>query len=138
MPQALTQEFVNNCRIEDGFHLRGEAMTRTEVFVDAAFAFAVTMLVISIDQIPQSVPELIAVSTVLSISLVTVLSTLRTFLSIDFSIDLEIMLPKSKAITGEAVTNIIPTNEIKISDIFCLIFIKLTPCLINYSNYKNN
>ncbi|MFK7865128.1 MAG: TMEM175 family protein, partial [Pseudohongiellaceae bacterium] len=35
---------------------------RTEVFVDAAFAFAVTMLVISIDQIPTNVSELIEVS----------------------------------------------------------------------------
>ena len=37
-------------------------MTRIETFVDAAFAFAFTMLVISIDEIPQSPPELLALS----------------------------------------------------------------------------
>lgn len=39
--------------------MRGEAMTRTEVFVDAAFAFAVTLLVISFDAIPSSYPEMV-------------------------------------------------------------------------------
>jgi hypothetical protein len=34
-------------------------MTRIEVFVDAAFAFAVTMLVISFDHIPTTFPEMI-------------------------------------------------------------------------------
>ena len=34
-------------------------MTRIEVFIDAAFAFAVTMLVISFDRIPQSFDEII-------------------------------------------------------------------------------
>jgi len=58
----LSQEFVDSCRQEQGFRLRGEEMTRIEVFVDAAFAFAVTLLVISIDQIPKSVPELFEVS----------------------------------------------------------------------------
>ena len=42
--------------------MRGENMTRIETFVDAAFAFAVTMLVISIDAIPQSPQELLALS----------------------------------------------------------------------------
>lgn len=37
-------------------------MTRIETFVDAAFAFAFTMLVISIDEIPQSPLELLALS----------------------------------------------------------------------------
>ncbi|NVJ60124.1 MAG: DUF1211 domain-containing protein [Gammaproteobacteria bacterium] len=60
--QPLSDSFIEQCKIEDGFRLRGENMTRIEVFVDAAFAFAVTMLVISIDQIPTSVPELIAVT----------------------------------------------------------------------------
>ena len=31
------------------FRLRGQSMTRMETFVDAAFAFSVTMLVISVD-----------------------------------------------------------------------------------------
>ncbi len=38
---------------------RGIEMTRTETFVDAAFAFAVTLLVVSIDSIPESVAELL-------------------------------------------------------------------------------
>lgn len=39
--------------------MRGLEMTRLEVFVDAAFAFAVTMLVISFDSIPTSYEEVI-------------------------------------------------------------------------------
>ena len=62
MMEPLSQEFVDSCRVENGFRLRGEEMTRIEVFVDAAFAFAVTLLVISIDQIPKSVPELFEIS----------------------------------------------------------------------------
>src|SRR3546814_6417643 len=38
----------------DGFVHRGRQVTRLETFVDAAFAFAVTLLVISIDEIPDS------------------------------------------------------------------------------------
>jgi len=53
----LTQDFVDNCTIERGFRLRGLEMTRLEVFIDAAFAFAVTMLVISFDAIPRSYDE---------------------------------------------------------------------------------
>jgi len=41
-----------------GFRLRGLAMTRIETFTDAAFAFAVTMLVISVDRVPTSLAEL--------------------------------------------------------------------------------
>lgn len=43
----------------NGFRLRGLAMTRLETFADAAFAFAVTMLVISIDAIPGNLEELL-------------------------------------------------------------------------------
>jgi hypothetical protein len=57
--QILGEEFVTQCRIESGFRLRGERMTRIEVFVDAAFAFAVTMLVISFDSIPRSFDEMV-------------------------------------------------------------------------------
>jgi uncharacterized membrane protein len=60
--QPLSQQHIEQCPVEDGFHMRGMAMTRIEVFVDAAFAFAVTMLVISIDQIPRSIPELVNIS----------------------------------------------------------------------------
>lgn len=41
-------------RTADGFLRRGDHVTRLEAFVDAAFAFAVTLLVISIDAIPDS------------------------------------------------------------------------------------
>ncbi|MAE96482.1 MAG: transglutaminase [Deltaproteobacteria bacterium] len=40
------------------FRLRGLEMTRIETFTDAAFAFAVTLLVISIDHVPTSLDEL--------------------------------------------------------------------------------
>ncbi len=50
----LEQEFIDSCPLEGGFRMRGLDMTRIEVFVDAAFAFAVTMLVISFDAIPTS------------------------------------------------------------------------------------
>ncbi|MFT6268731.1 MAG: hypothetical protein ACJAVV_001546 [Alphaproteobacteria bacterium] len=55
----LSKEFVDNCSIEGNFRLRGTEMTRIEVFVDAAFAFAVTMLVISFDAIPISFAEFV-------------------------------------------------------------------------------
>jgi len=54
----LTREFVEACPVEGGFRMRGLEMTRIEVFVDAAFAFAVTMLVISFDAIPTNFDEL--------------------------------------------------------------------------------
>jgi hypothetical protein len=43
--QTLSDDFIKQCPDEKGFRMRGEAMTRIEVFVDAAFAFAVTMIV---------------------------------------------------------------------------------------------
>ena len=56
---SLSQEFVDGCPVEKGFRLRGLEMTRTEVFVDAAFAFALTLLVISFDAIPGNWEEVI-------------------------------------------------------------------------------
>nr|WP_282452958.1 TMEM175 family protein [Lysobacter sp. CAU 1642] len=47
-------------RRRDGFFERGQQITRTETFVDAAFAFAMTLLAISIDQVPGNREELIA------------------------------------------------------------------------------
>ena len=44
---------------EDGLRLRGLPMTRLETFADAAFAFAVTLLVISVDDVPRSFDELV-------------------------------------------------------------------------------
>jgi uncharacterized membrane protein len=42
-----------------GFRLRGLEMTRLETFVDAAFAFSVTMLALSPDQVPRTFDEMI-------------------------------------------------------------------------------
>ncbi len=44
----------------DGFRLRGMQMTRLETFIDAAFAFAITMLVIAAQQIPDDIAALLA------------------------------------------------------------------------------
>lgn len=43
-----------------GFRLRGLEMTRLETFIDAAFAFAITMLVISTNQVPDTIDALLA------------------------------------------------------------------------------
>lgn len=56
---ALSDEFLETCPEQDGFRMRGSEMTRIEVFVDAAFAFAVTMLVISFDSIPRTFPDMV-------------------------------------------------------------------------------
>lgn len=45
-------------RHKDGFRERGQQVTRLEAFVDAAFAFAVTLLVIRVGTLPQSIDEL--------------------------------------------------------------------------------
>src|SRR6059058_4409837 len=43
-----------------GFRLRGMDMTRLETFIDAAFAFAISMLVIAAQQIPDNIQALLA------------------------------------------------------------------------------
>jgi uncharacterized membrane protein len=43
---------------DHGFRIRGAQPTRMDAFVDAAFAFAVTLLVIAIGHVPSSVAEL--------------------------------------------------------------------------------
>src|SRR3954464_4303569 len=43
----------------NGFRLRGLDMTRLETFIDAAFAFAVTMMVIASGQVPDNVTALL-------------------------------------------------------------------------------
>ncbi|SVB00303.1 uncharacterized protein METZ01_LOCUS153157 [marine metagenome] len=55
-----TEEELNKLPVENGFRLRGFRMTRLETLTDAAFAFAITMLVISIGKIPGNLDELIA------------------------------------------------------------------------------
>ena len=60
--EPLSQQFIDSCRREEGKIIRGDNMTRIETFVDAAFAFSFTMLVISIDEIPRSPGELFELS----------------------------------------------------------------------------
>src|SRR6202166_2451710 len=43
-----------------GFRVRGMEMTRLETFIDAAFAFAISMLVIAAQQIPDNIQALLA------------------------------------------------------------------------------
>src|SRR6267143_1744897 len=45
---------------QGGFRLRGLEMTRLETFIDAAFAFAISMLVIAAQQIPDNIQALLA------------------------------------------------------------------------------
>ena len=46
-------------RLPDGFLERGANVTRLEAFVDAAFAFAVTLLVISLNSIPETIQGMV-------------------------------------------------------------------------------
>lgn len=52
--QPLDPAYLANCPVQDGFRQRGHDMTRIEVLTDTAFAFAVTMLVISLNDLPRS------------------------------------------------------------------------------------
>jgi uncharacterized membrane protein len=53
-----TEERLAELPERHGFRLRGLEMTRLETFVDAAFAFATTMLVISQGGVPNTVEQL--------------------------------------------------------------------------------
>ncbi len=57
--ERLTDEYLRNCPRDGDLILRGHDMSRIETFVDAAFAFALTLLVISIDEIPRSPAQLV-------------------------------------------------------------------------------
>jgi uncharacterized membrane protein len=56
---ALPQNLDSLPRLK-GFRLRGMEMTRLETFIDAAFAFAISMLVIAAQQIPDNIQTLLA------------------------------------------------------------------------------
>ncbi len=56
---AWTETQLADLPRKNGFRLRGLEMTRLEVFTDAAFAFATTLLVISLGGIPGSYAELV-------------------------------------------------------------------------------
>jgi hypothetical protein len=56
---ALPENLDNLPRLK-GFRLRGMEMTRLETFIDAAFAFGISMLVISAQQIPDNIQSLLA------------------------------------------------------------------------------
>ena len=49
-----TETELDRLEVKNGVRLRGAQMTRLETFTDAAFAFAVTLLVISVDDVPRS------------------------------------------------------------------------------------
>ncbi len=49
---------LSHLPVEGGVRQRGDQVTRLETFVDAAFAFAVTLLVVSFDAMPDSFSEL--------------------------------------------------------------------------------
>lgn len=59
MSTVWTKEQLAALPVQDGVRQRGVAITRLETFCDAAFAFAVTLLVIGAGGIPKSYPELI-------------------------------------------------------------------------------
>ncbi len=54
-----TTDALNSLAIEQGFRLRGLEVTRLDTFIDAAFAFVLTLLVISFDEIPSNNAELL-------------------------------------------------------------------------------
>lgn len=57
---SITQEQLASMPVQNGFRQRGEDMTRLETFTDAAFAFAVTLLVVGGgDSIPSNFDEMI-------------------------------------------------------------------------------
>jgi len=53
------EEGLSKLTVKSSFRLRGIETTRMDTFIDAAFAFAVTMLVISVGDIPNNYDELI-------------------------------------------------------------------------------
>lgn len=54
----ISEESLSRLEKSGHFYHRGKDTTRLEAFVDAAFAFALTLLVISFDAVPQNFEEL--------------------------------------------------------------------------------
>lgn len=55
-----TDKQLEDLTIEDEFRLRGLEVTRLDTLVDAAFAFVLILLVISFDDIPSNIAEMLA------------------------------------------------------------------------------
>lgn len=55
---AWTEEKLKQLPQEHGFYLRGNDMTRIETFVAAAFAFCITLIMISGDEIPTNIEQI--------------------------------------------------------------------------------
>ena len=54
-----TETELAELTVEDEFRLRGLEVTRLDTFIDAAFAFVLTLLVISFDEIPSNYSEML-------------------------------------------------------------------------------
>jgi uncharacterized membrane protein len=54
-----TEARLDGLTMENGFRLRGLEVTRLDTFVDAAFAFVLTLLVISFDELPSNYTEML-------------------------------------------------------------------------------
>ncbi len=55
-----TETDLDSLTVENQFRLRGLEVTRLDTFIDAAFAFVLTLLVISFDEIPSNYAEMMA------------------------------------------------------------------------------
>lgn len=55
-----TEKELDGLTVENQFRLRGLEVTRLDTFVDAVFAFVLTLLVISFDEIPSNYTEMLA------------------------------------------------------------------------------
>ena len=55
-----TETELDSLTVESQFRLRGLEVTRLDTFIDAAFAFVLTLLVISFDAIPSNYAEMMA------------------------------------------------------------------------------